>query len=80
MGGELTDILVYWIIFNALESERVTGSSGVGCWQKFYGFINVKNTNAIIIYFSTTDDDNPHSIEKYFKNQENNYFLFIVCK
>ena len=46
MGGELTDILVYRIIFNAIETERVTGSSGVGCWQKFYGFINVKNTNA----------------------------------
>ena len=26
MGGEVTDILVYWIIFNAIESERVTGS------------------------------------------------------
>ena len=24
MGGELTDILVYRIIFNAIESERVT--------------------------------------------------------
>ena len=60
MGGELTDILVYRIIFNTIETERVTGSSGVGCWQKFYGFINVKNTNAKISYFSTTDDVNPH--------------------
>ena len=70
MGGELTDILVYRIIFNAIESERMMGSSGVGCRQK-YGFINVNNTNAKISYFGTTTDK--HYREDTFEKDRSSY-------